>query len=157
MSNFEESTRLWKIYCVVEKSIAEAMGRTNNIVGEFAEQLVQKHYGGTLAIPSEKGYDLLLDDKKRVQIKARKDDSESVQLSDFRSDDYDYLVVVIFSSKTGMVLKAGKFNKDDIEEFKKERKAQKRFTITTSRNFWEKCIEDITDELNKLLRNFPKD
>lgn len=153
MADFSEKVRLWKIYCVVQKSIADAMGRTKNIVGEFAEQLVFMHYGGKLSKASTKGYDLLLDDGKKVQVKARMSENERVQLSDFRSDNYDFLVVVVFSSRSGLVLRAAMFKKDDVEIFKKKREAQNRFTVITSDEFWEKKTEDITDSLNALLKS----
>ena len=80
-------------------------------------------------------------------------ENERVQLSDFRSDNYDFLVVVVFSSRSGLVLRAAMFKKDDVEIFKKKREAQNRFTVITSDEFWEKKTEDITDSLNALLKS----
>lgn len=150
MSSFGETIRLWKIYCVVQKSIAEAMGRTKNIVGEFAEQLVCQYYKGKLANKSQKSYDFLVKGK-RFQVKSRMiNQYDGVQLSDFQNWNFDFLVVVIFSPRTGKVLRAGKFKKEDAEVFAKEKKSNKRSIIITSKKFWEQG-EIFTDDLNKFL------
>lgn len=150
MSSFGETIRLWKIYCIVQKSIAEAMGRTKNIVGEFAEQLACRYYKGKLTNKSQKSYDFLAK-RKRFQVKSRMiNQYDGVQLSDFQNLDFDFLVVIIFSPRTGKVLRAAKFKKEDVEVFAKEKKSKKRSIIITSKKFWEQG-EIITDDLNKFL------
>jgi hypothetical protein len=43
--------------------------RTNNVVGELAEAIAIKHYGGQLERSSKAGYDIELDDGEQIQVK----------------------------------------------------------------------------------------
>ncbi len=43
-----EVTFLWKKYNEYSQKLVDALGRTNNIVGEYAEYLAQKYTGGEL-------------------------------------------------------------------------------------------------------------
>ena len=43
-----EINRLWLKFNEYSNKLANALGRTNNIVGEYAEYLAHKHYGGSL-------------------------------------------------------------------------------------------------------------
>ena len=74
--------------------------RTENApAGDYAEFLVSRALAGTLAPNSEKSYDVLADDL-RLQVKARVISeplkSGQLQLSPFRSFDFDEAVIVLF-------------------------------------------------------------
>ena len=74
--------------------------RTENApAGDYAEFLVGRALGGTLAPNSEKSYDVLAGNR-RLQVKARvlsePPKSGQLQLSPFRSFDFDETVIVLF-------------------------------------------------------------
>ncbi len=74
--------------------------RTGNApTGDYAEYLVARMIGGTLAGNSEKSYDVEAPDGLRYQVKARVVDGRSAgkrQLSPFRSWDFDHAAIVLF-------------------------------------------------------------
>jgi len=77
--------------------------RTGNApAGDYAEYLVAKALGGTLAPNSVKSYDLETPDGAKIQIKCRVADETSKspkpQLSPFRSFAFDYAAIVLFNS-----------------------------------------------------------
>jgi hypothetical protein len=74
--------------------------RTENApAGDYAEFLVASALGGTLAPNSEKSFDVLVGDL-RIQVKARvlsdPPKSGQLQLSPFRSFDFDEAIIVLF-------------------------------------------------------------
>lgn len=75
--------------------------RTENApAGDYAAFLVATAFGGTLAPNSEKSYDVVADDR-RLQVKARvvsdPPRSGQLQLSPFRSFDFDDAVIVLLN------------------------------------------------------------
>jgi hypothetical protein len=78
--------------------------RTRNApLGDYAEYLAAKVYGGELAANSVKSYDLLATDGRRVQVKARtvgSDTRAGAVFSVFRSFDFDVAVLITFDSST---------------------------------------------------------
>ena len=81
----------------------------NSPVGDWAELLVAKAFGGELAPNSEKSYDVLTPDNQRLQVKARMLDPTKVgsnTLSAIRTWDFDQLVVVLFDPDTFTVSSA---------------------------------------------------
>jgi hypothetical protein len=75
----------------------------NAPAGDFAEWLVAKATGGTLAPQSQKGWDVETSDGRKLQVKARfvsnPIKSGQRQLSTFRSFDFDDLIVVLLDDQ----------------------------------------------------------
>jgi hypothetical protein len=67
--------------------MAKKLGRTQNIVGEYAELLVSKHYDGKLLPPSTRSADIITQDNMYIQVKAREVESKrfATTLSNIRS------------------------------------------------------------------------
>ena len=85
--------------------------RTENApAGDYAEYLIATALGGTLAPNSEKSWDVLLPDQRRIQVKARVVSSPPTrsqrQLSPFRSFDFDALIVVLLANSDYSIWRA---------------------------------------------------
>jgi len=93
----ENKIELWQMYCYVRKLVAKKF-RTNNIEGDFTEELISDFYGGELADTSCKAYDFTADGK-RYQVKARvaKNGKIAGSLSDIHSWEFDYFIVVLYN------------------------------------------------------------
>ena len=94
--------------------------RTENApAGDYAEYLVARALAGTLAPNSEKSYDVLAGDQ-RLQVKARVLSqplrSGQLQLSPFRSFDFDDLVIVLFDNVDYGVRQAVRIPVDSVRE-----------------------------------------
>lgn len=79
----------------------------NAPVGDVAEFLVASAYGGTLASPSEKSWDVRASDGRTLQVKARlvvPGKRVTQHYSPFRSWDFDACVFVTFDAFTYEVL-----------------------------------------------------
>ena len=70
----------------------------NNPIGDIAEAIVAEHYGGERGSFSQSGWDVLLPDGERLQVKAlrRTGARGRRNLSPIRDSDYDAVIVVIF-------------------------------------------------------------
>ncbi|MDQ3612451.1 MAG: hypothetical protein M4D85_12780, partial [Actinomycetota bacterium] len=70
----------------------------NNPIGDIAEAVVALHYGGQRGSFSQAGWDVLLPDGERLQVKALRlvGASGRRNLSPIRDADYDAVIVVIF-------------------------------------------------------------
>ena|SRR5215216_3366846 len=69
----------------------------NNPIADIAERLVADYYGGKLAAPNEKSYDVVARDGRKLQVKALRLTRPSASgLSPFRSHDFDAAVIVVF-------------------------------------------------------------
>ena len=94
--------------------------RTENApAGDYAEYLVAAALGGQLAPNSEKSWDVLGNDGKKLQVKARvvSEPAEpgQLQLSPFRSFDFDYAVIVLLSAADYAVTRASKVPRHVVE------------------------------------------
>ena len=72
----------------------------NQPQGDWAETLVKVAYGGQLAAKSEKGYDVIVSDGTRLQVKSRALDHLNVGSSTtsvFRSWEFDAMVIVLLN------------------------------------------------------------
>lgn len=88
---------LWKIYCSFI-DVVSGVFRTNNVEGEFSEELMSDFYNGTLAIPSTKGYDFSVGNLT-YQVKSRlehKGEGIKGNLSDIRHWEFTHLIVVLY-------------------------------------------------------------
>lgn len=95
--------------------------RTANApAGDYAEYLVAKAFGGTLAPASEKSWDVELPDGKRIQVKCRvisdPPASGQRQLSPFRSFDFDTAVIVLLSDSDYSIRHAIELPRRVVEE-----------------------------------------
>lgn len=142
---------LWLKFNEYENKLATALGRTRNIVGEYAEYLAHKYYGGELLGESSSSADIETSDGKRYQVKARKvKDTVSTKLSIIRSWDFDFLVVVIFD-ENGLIKKASEFPVEVVKEYGTSNDYQNGWVITTSMKFFnDERSKDITSSISVL-------
>ena len=98
-ASVSELLRLYKR--ILRELFERKVIRTANApAGDYAEHLVQRALGGTIAPNSEKSWDILTEAGRRVQVKCRVVDEPisrgQRQLSTIRSFDFDDLAVVLF-------------------------------------------------------------
>lgn len=133
-----EVKELWKNYNNAANALQNALERTSNIVGEYAEYLTSKYYDGELLAASHKSADVKVihnNTETLYQVKARKLESlTSSQLGIIRSWDFDFLVVIIFDLN-GEVLKALEVPVNIAQEYAKENDHQNGWVITTTQDF----------------------
>lgn len=85
---------------------ARGVVRSGNApAGDYAELLVQQATTGTLAPKSQKSWDVLTGDGRRLQVKARviTPENPSRQLSPIRSWDFDELAIVLFDDQFDLI------------------------------------------------------
>jgi hypothetical protein len=103
--------------------------RTNNApIGDLAEFACAAYYEGELAPNSEKSYDLLAADGRRVQVKVRnvrEDTHTSATFSSIRSTDFDVCVFILANPSTHVIEAAYEWTADEI-------RAHGRFTSHTN-------------------------
>lgn len=99
--------------------------RTNNApIGDLAEYCAAIVYDGLLAPNSEKSYDLVAHDGRKVQVKVRvmrSDTSPSAVFSPIRSFDFDVGVFVLIDGDRGGVLVARELTAAEIQHVGKHR------------------------------------
>jgi len=146
-----EIQELWRSYNLITKLLKEKLGRTANIVGEYAEFLIMKFIKGKLLTASHKSADVEAPNGELYQVKSRKlSNPIGSQLGIIRSWDFDFLAVVIFDDY-GNISKALKCPKSIAHKYAKENKHQNGWVITTTKSFLEDSQNtDITLELRKL-------
>lgn len=137
---------LWDLYNLILTSI-EKVTRTKNIVGDYAEELVEKAYNGRCAQNSQKGYDVFTADGQRIQVKVTRQSKSKLQgsTSDFHNLDFDILVAIVFNGK-GEIVKAVELTKAEA------------MSLTHSRNdyarsiSWGKLIKNGKDVTNNIKK-----
>jgi hypothetical protein len=103
---------LLRLYAVtLTELLRRGVIRTRNApAGDLAEELVARAYGGRLAPPSEKSWDVVAADGRRLQVKCRTvrgtGQSGQLGLSPFRSFDFEAAVVVLLDESTYDVVRA---------------------------------------------------
>ena len=96
---------LWKQYNEVSERLSEALGRTHNHVGDYAEHLINMYLNGSLLNISNESADIEKDGKL-YQVKARKlNKGTTTKLGVIRSWKFDYLAVIIFLLYPIMILR----------------------------------------------------
>jgi hypothetical protein len=131
----EDVKDLWLKFNEYSNKLTIALGRTSNIVGEYAEHLAHKHYGGRLLDISGASADLEAPDGTLYQVKSRKiKGSPSTQLNVIRSWDFDFLVVILFES-SGAIKKAVQVPVEVAKEYGASNNHQNGWVITTSQKF----------------------
>lgn len=149
-TEFATVQHLWNKYNEYANKLSRALGRTSNIVGEYAEYIAHQHYGGVLLNISNASADICSSEGIRYQVKARKIKSGlTTQLSIIRSWDFEYLVVCLFG-QMGELTKAVEVPVSVAKEYAAENSHQNGWVITTNVNFLNdvRCV-DITDDLKR--------
>ncbi|EGR1559761.1 MULTISPECIES: DUF6998 domain-containing protein [Vibrio] len=147
----EDIKDLWLKFNEYSNKLAVALGRTSNIVGEYAEHLAHQYYGGKLLEISGSSADIRTENGNLYQVKSRKvKNSTSTQLNVIRSWDFDYLVVILFS-KDGSVKKAIEVPVEIAKEYGVANSHQNGWVITTSQKFLnDPRVKDISAKLSVL-------
>ena len=143
--------KLWKKYNNSANDLKKSLGRTSNLVGEYAEYIANKYLNGKLLSASNASADIELPNGDLYQVKSRKiNRGLTEQLSIIRSWDFDYLVVVLFD-KDGLILKGLICSSSVANKYSKENKHQNGWVITTTSDFLnDKNHLDITNNLKKI-------
>jgi len=147
----EDIKDLWLKFNEYSNKLAAALGRTSNIVGEYAEHLAHRYYGGRLLEISGSSADIEAPDGTLYQVKSRKiKGTSSTQLNVIRSWDFDYLVVILFDAN-GTVKKALEVPVAIAKEYGVPSSHQNGWVITTSQKFLnDPRSKDITIPLSAL-------
>jgi hypothetical protein len=89
---------------IIDELLARGIVRTRNSpLGDLAETLALRAYGGALAPNSEKSWDLTANDGRRIQVKARLvdlADRRSQNFSAVRSWGFDAALFLLFDART---------------------------------------------------------
>ena len=141
----EDVKDLWFKFNQYSNRLAVALGRTSNIVGEYAEYLAHQYYGGELIHVSGASADIEDPNGHLYQVKSRKiKGTPTTQLNVIRSWDFDYLVVILFDA-AGAVTKALEVPVDVAREYGTSNSHQNGWVITTTRKFLnDRRSKDIT-------------
>ena len=143
----EKITTLWFKYNEYTDQLAKALG-TKNILGEYAEYLAHKYYGGKKLPPSHPGADIEANGNK-YQVKGRQSD-DPTHLSIIRSWNFDHLVVILFN-KDGSVKQALEVPVGVAREYAVHNKYLNGGVITTTKNFLsDERSKDITVKIQKI-------
>lgn len=147
----EDTKVLWLKFNEYSNKLTQALGRTSNIVGEYAEYLALKHYGGNLLNISGSSADIKDANGCLYQVKSRKvKGSTSTQLNVIRSWDFDFLVVILFD-EDGHIKQAIEAKVSIAKEYAAENSHQNGWVITTSKKFLtDPRIKNITNEIRLL-------
>jgi hypothetical protein len=147
----EEIKDLWLKFNEYSNKLAEALGRTSNLVGEYAEYLVHQYYGGRLLRISNSSADIETEEGKLYQVKSRKiKGTLTTQLSIIRSWKFDYLVVVLFDEH-GVIKKALEVPVEVAKEYAAANSHQNGGVITTTQKFLnDQRSKDISVHLSSL-------
>lgn len=152
-----KASQIWREYNNCMKRFKSTVGRTNNVVGEYAEHLANKYLRGRKLLPSAKGADIESPDGKLYQVKGRRiAEGEAARLSIIRGDDscFHYLFVIVFNMdgdvKKAIICPAS------VAQDKRHAKAntyQNGYVITTTASFLnDPRNQDVTEEIRKLNR-----
>ncbi len=150
MNSEEVIGSLWKMFNQSSNALSKLLGRTNNIVGEYAEYLACQFIGGEMLAPSNKSADIQDSDGNLYQVKARKVSNLTTQLSVIRSWDFNYLIVILFDFE-GVIIKGVKLPVSTAKKCSVYNEHQNGWVISTTENFFnQEEIEDITNNLNRI-------
>ena len=147
----EEVKDLWLKFNEYSNKLAEALGRTHNLVGEYAEYLAHQYYGGRLLEISGSSADIKTKEGKLYQVKSRKvKGTPTTQLNVIRSWKFDYLVVVLFDEH-GAIKKALEVPVEVAKEYSAANSHQNGWVITTTQKFLnDERSKDISVHLSSL-------
>lgn len=144
--------KLWRDYNYSANELKNKLKRTSNLVGEYAEYLINEFLEGELLPPSNSSADIQTKECELYQVKARKlsASKSTTQLSVIRSWDFDFLAVILFN-QNGEVRKSLICSKDIAKKYAADNGHQNGWVISTTKDFLSDpdCI-DITMEIRKL-------
>lgn len=92
---------------LAELRARDVVRTANAPIGDYAEYLAQRVYGGTLASNSVKSYDLLTADNRHIQVKARavgRSAKRTTKFSAFRSFHFDVASFLLFDASSYALL-----------------------------------------------------
>ena len=152
----KETAELWKEYNTTTELLKQRLGRTSNLLGEYAEYLVNEHLKGELLTASNASADIQTPNGNLYQVKSRKISSNlTTQLSIIRSWNFDYLAVVLFNKK-GSVIKGLICSKQISEKYGTYNEHQNGWVISTTNSFLnDENHIDITNQLRELNNEKP--
>ncbi len=142
---------LWLKFNEYSNKLALKLGRSSNIVGEYAEYLVHQYYGGELLNVSNSSADIKTPVGDLLQVKSRKiKNTLNTPLSVIRSWNFDYLVVILFD-ENGAIKNALEVPVKVAKEYGKSNSHQNGWVITTSKEFLvDERISNITTRLSQV-------
>ncbi len=145
MNNLKQA---WKNYNISANILKKELGRTSNLVGEYAEYIICEYLSGELLTASHQSADIETKDGLFYQVKARKTTkSATTQLGIIRSWNFDFLAVVLFT-QDGEIIKALLTPKDVAKEYAKKKGYENGFVISTTKKFLEDQRNiDITNKI----------
>jgi hypothetical protein len=104
---------------ILDELLRRGLVRTRNSpLGDLAESLAVRAYGGSLAPNSEKSYDLVAAGGRRIQVKARTvraDDKRTQNFSAVRSWDFDAALFLLFDAATYDLVWARELDRDETQ------------------------------------------
>lgn len=154
----KEIADLWKEYNISTELLKQRLGRTSNLLGEYAEYLVNEYLKGELLTASNESADIAAPNGELYQVKSRKiTGNATTQLSIIRSWNFDYLAIVLFDKK-GSVIKGLICPKVVSEQYGVYNEHQNGWVISTTSNFLnDQNHIDITNQLRELNNERPID
>lgn len=152
----KEIADLWKEYNISTELLKQKLGRTSNLLGEYAEYLVNEHLKGELLTASNASADIKTSNGEFYQVKSRKIiNNLTTQLSIIRSWNFNYLAVVLFDKK-GSVIKGLICLKSVSEQYGVYNEHQNGWVISTTNSFLQDENHiDITNQLRELNNEKP--
>lgn len=149
-------TELWKEYNSASELLMQKLGRTSNLVGEYAEYLVNEYLSGELLTASNASADIRTQNGDLYQVKSRKiANNLTTQLSVIRSWNFNYLTVVLFA-KNGSIKRALICSRLVSEKYAVANQHQNGWVISTTNSFLnDENHIDITKELRSLNQDGP--
>ena len=139
---------LWFKFNEYSNKLALALGRTSNIVGEYAEYIAHQYYGGSLLPASAVSADIKTSNGNLLQIKSRKiKKSGTTQLGVIRSWNFDFLIVILFD-ENGKIIKAIEVPVEIAQIYAVPNKHQNGWIISTTKNF---ICDDRVKDISKFL------
>ncbi|MBK6616952.1 MAG: hypothetical protein IPG31_00755 [Nitrosomonas sp.] len=149
----EEVKVLWLQFNEYSNKLANALGRTGNIVGEYAEYLAHQYYGGSLIEICGAGADIRTEDGTLYQVKSRKiKGTPTTQLNVIRSWNFHYLVIILFDANGG-IKRALEAPVEIAREYGVKNIHQNGWVITTTQRFLnDRRLKDITAPLSSAPR-----
>lgn len=145
-NDMEDIEKSWKEYNYYANKLSSVLGRTSNIVGEYAEYITCKYYQGELLPSSHPSADIKGKNNMLYQVKSRKLKTVSAtQLGIIRSWKFNFLVVILFNND-GTVHKALEIPVEEAKKHATKNSHQNGWVITTSQKFLTNALsKDITN------------
>ena len=147
----ERLQELWKSYSLISKLLKDELGRTNNLVAEYAEHLIKDYTNGEILKASNKSSDVRSENGDLFQVKSRVIKGKITgSLGTIRSWDFDYLATVVFD-EYGSVIYAGMIPEKAAKEYANYTEHQNGNVVSLSQKFMKDSRNiNITNALKKI-------